>query len=95
MMWATTKDSTCVSFGMGHRCMKHNQIFTLDHLATCSEIQGCRNIAKYAELIKKQHILDWEAEEREQAILEYSSLTAQMQNLTAQHKAKLVEVETP
>jgi len=95
MMWATTKDSTCVSFGMGHRCLKHNQIFTLQHLASCSEIQGCQNITKFAKRIKEQHILDWEKEEREQAILEYTSLTVQMQNLTAQHRAKIVEVETP
>ena len=38
MMWATTKDSTCMSFGLGHRCAKHNTILNLDHLITCSEI---------------------------------------------------------
>ncbi|MFN9907695.1 MAG: hypothetical protein ACK56F_16480, partial [bacterium] len=70
MMWATTKDSTCVSFGMGHRCMKHNQTFNLDHITTCSEIQGCKNIAKYAKMIKEKHILDWQEEDRQQAILE-------------------------
>ena len=64
MIWATTKDSTCVSFGMGHRCMKHNQIFTLQHLASCSEIQGCQNITRFAKRIKEQHILDWEEDER-------------------------------
>ena len=41
MMWATTKDSTCVSFGLDHRCLKHDTIFNLEHLAICSEIQGC------------------------------------------------------
>jgi hypothetical protein len=95
MMWATTKDSTCVSFGFGHRCLKHKVLFNLDHLASCSEIQGCQNVARYAKRIKEQHILDWEEEERNQAILEYTSLVAQMMNLTAQRRAKIVEVEVP
>ena len=95
MMWASTKDSTCVSFGMGHRCMKHNQTFNLEHIATCSEIQGCKNIAKYAKMIKEKHILDWDEETRIDAILEYTSLVVQMQNLTAQHRAKIEQVEVP
>jgi hypothetical protein len=60
IMWASTKDSTCVSFGLGHRCMKHNTVFNLDHLASCSEIQGCQNIARFAKKIKDQHILEWD-----------------------------------
>ena len=48
MMWATTKNSTCVSFGLGHRCMKYDTLFNLDHLETCSEIQGCKDIRHFA-----------------------------------------------
>ena len=95
MMWATTKDSTCVSFGLGHRCLKHDTIFNLEHLAICSEIQGCQNIERYAKRIKEQHILDWDEEERLNAILEYTSLTVQMQNLTAQQRAKIEQVDVP
>ena len=63
--------------------MKHNTTFNLDHLATCSEINGCKDIAKYAKKIKDSHILEWNEEERTDAILQYTSLTVQMQNLTA------------
>ena len=85
MMWAITKNSTCVSFGLGHRCMKHDTLFNLDHLENCSEIQGCKDIRHFAQRIKEQLILDWSPEEeRLDAILQYSSLTIQMQNLTAQ-----------
>ena len=73
-MWASTKDSTCVSFGLGHRCLKHNTVFNLDHLASCSEIQGCQNIARYAKMIEDKHILEWDEEERTKAILEYTYL---------------------
>ena len=95
MIWATTKDSTSVSFGLGHRCIKHNTTFNLNHLVTCCEIQGCKDIAKYAKKIKDSHILEWNEEERTDAILQYTSLTVQMQNLTAQHRAKIEQVEIP
>ena len=41
LMWATTKDSTSVHFGFGHRCHKHGRIFDLEHVRTCSDITGC------------------------------------------------------
>ena len=29
LIWATTKDSTSVHFGFGHKCHKHNKLFDL------------------------------------------------------------------
>ena len=78
IMWASTKDSTCVYFDLGHRCLKHNTVFNLDHLASCSKIQGCQNIARYAQKIKDKYILEWDEEERTNAILEYTYLAVQM-----------------
>jgi hypothetical protein len=40
LMWATTKDSTSMHFGFGHKCHKH--------VRTCSELTGYPDIAKYA-----------------------------------------------
>ena len=31
LIWATTKDSTSVHFGFGHKCL-----FNLEHIRTCS-----------------------------------------------------------
>ena len=50
LIWATTKDSTSVHFGFGHRCHKHGRLFNLEHIRTCNELSGCPDIAKYAQL---------------------------------------------
>ena len=91
MMLATTANSTSIHFGMGHQCQKHNQLFTLDHISECTE-RTCelRKIKEYANRLKVQHILEWEKEERTQAIEAYVRLVQQMENLTQHHRASLV-----
>ena len=74
MMLATTANSTSIHFGMGHQCQKHNQLFTLDHISECSELMNCEKIKEYANRLKVQHILEWEKEERTQAIGVYVRL---------------------
>ena len=90
MMLATTKDSTSINFGMGHQCEKHGTLFTTEHIDQCDELRGCENIARYAKKLKEVHLLDWPKEERLKAITEFTLLTVQMQNLTAQSRARLV-----
>ena len=41
LMLATTKNSTSIHFGLGHRCEKHMVNFTLEHLERCDAIVGC------------------------------------------------------
>jgi hypothetical protein len=53
LIWATTKDSTSVHFGFGHKCHKHGKLFDLQHIGTCNLLSGCPDIAKYAEMIKR------------------------------------------
>ena len=48
LMWATTKNSTSIHFGFGHKCHKHGRLFDLEHVRTCSEITGCSDIGEYA-----------------------------------------------
>ena len=74
MMLATTANSTSIHFGMGHQCQKHNQLFTLDHISECNELMNCEKIKEYAIRLKVQHILEWEKEERIQAIGAYVRL---------------------
>ena len=74
MMLATTANSTSIQFGMGHQCQKHNQLFTLDHISECTELMNCEKIKEYANRLKVQHILEWEKEERAQAIVAYVRL---------------------
>ena len=40
--------------------------------------------------MKEVHLLDWPKDERMEAITEFTLLTMQMQNLTAQSRARLV-----
>jgi hypothetical protein len=89
-MLATTGNSTSIHFGMGHQCFKHNMIFTLDHIVQCDDLIGCEKIREYANKLKHTHILDWDKEERLAAITAFALLTAQMQNLTQQHRAAIV-----
>ena len=90
MMLATTKDSTSINFGMGHHCEKHGTLFTTEHIDQCDELLGCENIARYAKKLKEVHLLDWPKDKRLKAITEFTLLTIQMQNLTAQSRARLV-----
>ena len=90
MMLATTKDSTSINFAMDHHCEKHGTLFTTEHIDQCDELRGCENIARYAKKLKEVHLLDWPKEERLKAITEFTLLTMQMQNLTAQSRARLV-----
>jgi len=63
LMWATTKDSTSVHFGFGHRCHKHGRNFDVEHVRTCSLITGCQDIDKYAKMIKEGgNIRSWDQE---------------------------------
>jgi hypothetical protein len=73
LIWATTKDSTSVHFGFGHKCRKHNCLFNLEHIRTCSEISGCSDIAKYAQMIKVgNNIRLWDQEVLADAIVQYT-----------------------
>ena len=91
LMWATTKDSTSIHFGFGHRCHKHGRLFDVEHIQSCSEIEGCRDIAKYAQMLKGDtNIRLWKQEVLADAILQYTHLAVQLANLTARNLASLV-----
>ena len=73
LMWATTKDSTSVHFGFGHRCHKHGKLFDLEHIGTCNVLTGCPDIARYARLIKEGgNIRQWDQELLADAIVQYT-----------------------
>ena len=92
LIWATTKDSTSVHFGFGHKCHKHGRLFNLEHIRTCSELSGCPDIAKYAQMIKGgNNIRLWDQEVLADAILQYTQLAVQLANLTARNLASLVQ----
>ena len=85
LMWATTKDSTSVHFGFGYRC--HD----VEHVRTCNLITGCKDIDKYAKMIKEGgNIRSWDQEVLADCILQYSQLAVQLANLTATDRASLV-----
>ena len=54
LMWATTKDSTSVHFGFGHRCHKNGRMFDLEHIRNYNAISGCKEIDKYVKMIKER-----------------------------------------
>ena len=90
-MWATTNDSTSVHFGFGHRCHKHGTNFNVEHVRTCNLITGCKDIDKYARMIKEGgNIRSWDQEVLADCILQYSQLAVQLANLTATDRASLV-----
>ena len=70
LIWATKKDSTSVHFGFGHNCHKHGRLFDLQHIGNCSDLSGCPDIAKYAEMIKMgDNIRTWNQEVLADAII--------------------------
>ena len=91
LIWATTKNSTSVHFGFGHKCHKHDRLFELEHIANCDLLNGCPNIAGYAKMIKEggnTRLLDQEV--LANAIILYTQLALQLVNLTATSRATLV-----
>ena len=95
LMWATTKGSTSVHFGFGHRCHKHGRMFDMEHFQNCSEIKDCRDIAKFAQMLKGDvNIRQWDLEVLADAILQYTQLALQLANLTAKGLAALVHTPT-
>ena len=92
LIWATTKDSTSVHFGFGHKCHKHGKLFNLQHIDTSNALSGCPDIAKYAEMIKRgENIRQWNQEVLADAIIQYTQLALQRANLTACNRASLVQ----
>jgi len=75
MMLATTANSTSIHFGMGYQCHKHNKIFTLEHIHECDTLVNCKKIRDFSNKLKLKHILDWDKEERLEAIGQFASLT--------------------
>ena len=91
LMWATTKDSTSFHFGFGHRCHKHERNFDVEHVRTCNLITRCKDIDKYAKMIKEGgNIRSSDQEVLADCILQYSQLAVQLANLTATDRASLV-----
>ena len=78
LMWATTKDSTSIHFGFGDKYHKH--------VRACSELTGCPDIAKYAQMLKGDtNIRMWNQDVLADAILQYTQLAVQLANLTARN----------
>ena len=95
VMLATTGNTTCPTFGMGHMCHKHNRLFTLDHVGSCDQLTGCKKIREYDNKLRIQHLLEWDSRLRLEAIAAFALLTIQKQNLTAQKEVTLVQTEPP
>ena len=92
LIWATTKNSTSVHFGFGHKCHKHDRLFDLEHIANCDLLKGCPDIEKYATMIKKgDNIRLWDQDVLADAIVQYTQLALQLANLTATSRATLVQ----
>ena len=91
LMWATTKDSTSIHFGFGHKCHKHGRLFDLEHVRTCSELSGYPDIGKYAPMLMGDtKIRLWKQEVLADCILQYTQLAVQLANLTPKNLATLV-----
>ena len=95
MMLATKANSTSIHFGMGHQCNKHQVLFITHHICECDTLTNCMKIRDYANKLKVKHFLDWKKQERMDAIGAFESLVVQMQNLTQQHRATLVQTARP
>ena len=78
MMLATTSNSTSVHYGMDHMCHRHKQLFTLDHIETCVQLSGRERIRTYANKLKEKPLLDWDKQERFDAIAVFALLIIQI-----------------
>ena len=96
IIWATTKNSTCVRFGFGHMCHKHKKMFDLEHVKECDLIEGVPDIEKFALKIKQEgNIRLWKEEDILAAVSQYSSLAMQLQKLTESNRISLKKLPLP
>ncbi len=58
-MLAATNGSISLHFGFNHICLKHNGLFTMEHVESCYEISVCGNIRKYARRLKEHNFRDF------------------------------------
>ena len=68
LMINSNANSTSIHFGMNHKCYRHNQLFTLEHIEQCDQMSCCGDIRRFANKQSEQHILDWCKEDRFAAI---------------------------
>ena len=72
-MWTTTKDCTSIHFGFEYKCHKHGSLLDLEDISTSSELTGCPDIPKYAQMLKGDtKIRLWKQEVLADAILQYT-----------------------
>ena len=72
-------------------CHRQKRLFTLDHIEKCDQLSGCERIRTYANKLKEKPLLDWDKQERFDAIAAFALLTIQIQNLAAQKEITLVQ----
>ena len=90
VIWASTKDSTCVSFGFGHMCQRHRVLFDLKHVGECDQLVGVQDIARYARMVKEEgNLRQWREEDLLGAITQYTALALQLQRLTDERQVVL------
>ena len=54
---------------------QHNKIFTLEHINECDALVNCKKIRDFSNKLKVKHILEWDKDERLEAIGQFASLT--------------------
>ena len=74
-MLSATGNGTSIHFGFGHCCRKHNRLFNLDHIEQCDALNGVGDIRRYANKLKETHLLEWDRDERLNAIAAFALLT--------------------
>ncbi len=82
MMQATTSNSTSIHFGFGHMCKDHNKLFDLNHIKECNSITGCERIPEFANKLKSTPFIEWDKEDKLQAVGAFALLVIQLNNLT-------------
>ena len=72
-------------------CHTHNKLFTLEHIKECQSLTGCERIPEFANKLRVTPFIDWDKEDKLQAIGAFALLTIQLNNLTMQARASLVQ----
>lgn len=61
-------------FGQGHRCLKHDKMFDVDHLSQCDQVSGCERVKDIVTHLKGRNIREWEVTEIAEAITTFTSI---------------------
>lgn len=82
VIWAASRNSTVVNWGLKHHCTTHNRTVDINHLQSCALLDSVPEIKAFVERLKKESVYEWEELQLAKAIMCFTHMQLLINNLT-------------